>query len=255
VSEKQIKVLFVDDNVELLESTAAGLGIEGFHVEMAANGKTGLEKINNGNPDLVLLDVKLPDSNGFDICRDIRKNPLTAGIPIIMVTGDRTVDIDKGFAVGADDCIIKPIDIPFLAQRITKLVRRNDKILVVEDDRQVSDVIAGIMTKYGCEVEVLTNGVNIVEKVRNYGPGLVLLDITLAIPPDGIEICRMLKSDPATKDISVLMLTANECTNSIDSCFQLGAEDYIFKPFNIPDLLGKIKKHLASARKKQYNKP
>lgn len=249
MAENKIKVLVIDDNEALLVSLAASLETEGFEVDTAPDGKTGQEKINSTAPDIVFLDVILPDFNGFDICRDVKKNDRTSRIPIIMVTGDRTVDIDKGFAVGADDCIIKPLDVANLKQRIMKLVKKKDKMLIVEDDRQVSDVLTGIVTRHGCEVKVLKDGTALIDQAKEYCPDIVLLDITLAIPPDGIELCRQLKSDPATKDIPVLMLTGNECTKSIDQCFKYGAADYIFKPFNVPDLLGKIKKYLAGPQK------
>jgi DNA-binding response OmpR family regulator len=168
-----------------------------------------------------------------------------------MVTGDATVDIEKGFSVGADDCIMKPLDINYLAARIRKMVRRKDRILLVEDDRQVCDIITRVLGKHGCEVEVLNDGSNFVAKVKQFVPDIILLDISLGVPPDGVELCGLVKNDPEMKSIPVLMLTANECTRSIDACFSMGVEDYIFKPFTIPDLLGKIKKHLARNRSSQ----
>jgi len=248
VSKNQIKVLFIDDDVSLLESVAAGLELEGFVIDTAEDGKSGLEKIKAGMPDILLIDVNLPDMNGFDICRGAKQDALTSHIPVLMVTGDQTIDIEKGFSIGADDCIMKPFNIGFLAARIKKIVKRKDKVLLVEDDRQVCEIITRVLTKYGCEIEVLTEGSNFIKKVKEYGADIVILDISLGVPPDGVELCRLLRGDPATKDIPVLMLTANECTRSIDKCFSMGVEDYLFKPFSIPDLLGKMKKHLARDR-------
>lgn len=249
MSKNQIKVLFIDDNVNLLETTEAALELEGFAVCTAPDGKTGMGKIKSEKPDLLLIDVNLPDINGFDICKDVKRSAQTMNIPVIMVTGDHTVDIEKGFSVGADDCIMKPIDIALLAMRIGKLVGRKDKVLLVEDDRQICDIIMRVLEKHGCEIEVLTEGSKFLETAKRFVPDIALLDISLGTPPDGIELCRQLKNEPATKNIPVLMLTANECTKSIDTCFSMGVEDYLFKPFTIPDLLGKIKKHLARNRK------
>ena len=94
---------------------------------------------------------------------------------------------------------------------------------------------------------------DLINKILKNRPDLLLLDISLRIPPDGIEICKSLKADDRTKDIPVIMLTANDNTESVEKCFEFGADDYVFKPFNIPDLLLKMRKYLALSKKNEYN--
>lgn len=252
MQNKQIKVLVIDDDNAVLESTAAALELEGFQVMTASNGGQGFQLITNQHPDMILLDVRLPDIDGFDMCKRIRKDPQTLNIPVIMVTGDRTVDIENGFSVGADDCIIKPIDMDYLVSRIKKLTQKNIKILLIEDDRQICDILTNVMTNQKYDLEVLNEGNNIIEKLKKDRPDLILLDITLAVPPDGIEICRLIKRDEYTKDIPVIMLTGSDNTESVEKCFGYGAEDYVFKPFNIQDLLLKIKKYILRIEKNNY---
>lgn len=242
-----IKVLVIDDNQVVLDVTAAGLEAEGFTVDTALDGNTGLAKSSEMKPDLVLLDVKLPDIDGFQVCKELRSRPATQATPVIMMTGDRTVDIDKGFAVGADDCIIKPIDLAYLSARIIKLVKKKQKILLVDDDRQICDMLADVLGKQDFDVEVHYDGRNILDVVRKAHPDIIFLDVSLPVGPDGLEMCMQIKNNPETKHIPVIMLTANESVDSVEKCFNFGAEDYIFKPFKIPDLLLKLRKYLKNA--------
>jgi DNA-binding response OmpR family regulator len=256
VQDKIISVLIIDDNESLVSSVAAGLELDRFTVRTALDGKNGRMEIKEHQPDLLIIDVNLPDVNGFDLCKEVRKNVATCAIPIIMITGDQTIDIDKGFAVGADDCIMKPIDLKLLSTRIRKLIQEKQKehVLVVEDDRQICDILLSVLSSQKYDVEVASDGTLIDERIKDNRPDLILLDITLHVPPDGIELCRQVKSNPDTKDIPVIMLTGNDNVESVEKCFGYGAEDYIFKPFNTADLVVKVKKYLAISRKKQYNK-
>lgn len=251
MESEKIKVLIVDDDEIVLEVTTAGLEINGFEVFTAIDGRQGLAKVEEARPDVVLLDLRLPDIDGFEVLKQIRAKPGNSDIHVIMITGDRTIDIDKAFALGADDCIIKPIDMSFLVSRIVKLTKRKNRVLAVEDDRQISEMLKNVLEKQGYEVAVYHDGKNIAEDVKKYKPDVILLDITLPAGPDGIELCRILKNDPATKSIPVVMLTANDNSGSVDKSFGFGAEDYLFKPFSIPDLTAKIKKYIRIGGRNQ----
>jgi DNA-binding response OmpR family regulator len=167
-----------------------------------------------------------------------------------MITGDTTIDIDKAFALGADDCIIKPIDMGFLVERLGKLLKKKFRILAVEDDRQICEVLKNMLTKQDYSVEILNDGLKLMETVNKVKPDLILLDISLPVGPDGVELCKQLKADASTKKIPVIMLTANEHSGSVDQSFAYGAEDYIFKPYSMTDLLQKIKKYLRKSDSK-----
>jgi DNA-binding response OmpR family regulator len=244
VREEKIKVLIIDDDEIVVEITTAGLELNGFEVFSAVDGGTGIEKINEKRPDVVLLDLRLPDIDGFEVLRQLRAKPDNSGMHVIMITGDRTIDIDKAFAFGADDCIIKPIDMNFLAERIKKLTKKKYRVLIVEDDRQLCVMLRNVLENQDYEVEFYHDGSNLLDTVIKNKPDVLLLDISLPTGPDGTELCKTLKNNNATKMLPVIMLTANEHVSSVEKCFSFGAEDYIFKPFKIPDLISKIKKHL-----------
>jgi DNA-binding response OmpR family regulator len=244
VKEEKIKVLVVDDDPVVVDVTTAGLELDDFEVSTAVDGRSGVTKTDEVHPDVVLLDLRLPDIDGFEVLRQIRSKPANTDIHVIMITGDHTIDIDKAFALGADDCIIKPIDMRFLVSRISKLLKKKYHVLIVEDDRQICEVLKNMLEKHDYDVAIFHDGNTIIEAIKQSKPDIILLDISLPIGPDGFELCKTIKNDPATKTIPVIMLTANEYANAVEKSFSFGAEDYIFKPFNVSELISKIKKYL-----------
>lgn len=120
-----MKILVVDDEMPILELIKYNLQKEGFSVLTAENGAKALERARNDNPDLVLLDLMLPDMSGFDICRILRNDKSTSKIPIIMATA-KTDDMDvvSGLDLGADDYITKPFSPKVLMARVRSVLRR-----------------------------------------------------------------------------------------------------------------------------------
>ena len=116
-------VLVVDDERTLVKALSFNLEKEGFRVEQAYNGEEALQKVFDLKPDLVVLDLMLPELDGFEVCRRIRKK---IDIPIIMLTA-RSEDIDKvlGLELGADDYLTKPFNSRELVARIKAILRRS----------------------------------------------------------------------------------------------------------------------------------
>ena len=118
-----VRILLVEDEPSLVLTLSDRLVSEGFDVESAGDGETGLERALEGAYDLIILDVMLPRKNGFDVCRDIRQRGLE--VPILMLTArGQVVDKVVGLKLGADDYLTKPFDMMELMARIESLLRR-----------------------------------------------------------------------------------------------------------------------------------
>lgn len=118
-------VLVVDDEEDLRELVAMALEREGIRTLKAANGREALEQLRVGRPQLVILDLMMPDMTGTEVCRRMRSSPSTADIPVIMLTA-KGEEIDRvvGFEVGADDYVVKPFSARELVLRIRAVLRR-----------------------------------------------------------------------------------------------------------------------------------
>jgi len=115
-------ILVVDDEPNILELAKLYLEQEGYHVEGVSNGNDALQKLNSAKPSLIVLDLMLPDIDGFEVCREIRKK---SDIPILMLTA-RKEDVDKivGLELGADDYLTKPFNPRELVARVKAILRR-----------------------------------------------------------------------------------------------------------------------------------
>jgi DNA-binding response OmpR family regulator len=118
-------ILIVDDNAELRELLRLNFKAAGFSITTAASGNAALRKARALVPDLILLDLELPEVNGFAVCEILRRDPATASIPIIMLTG-LTSQFSRivGLEVGADDYVTKPASPQHLLSRVKALLRR-----------------------------------------------------------------------------------------------------------------------------------
>jgi len=132
------RILVVEDDNSIREMLTFALEAEGFTVD---NGKNGIEALNKNNefkPDLVLLDLMLPDINGFEVCKKIQKE---RDIPVIMVTAkDDIVDKVLGLEIGADDYITKPFHIKEVIARVNKSLQRIDKATKLEKESNLIEI-------------------------------------------------------------------------------------------------------------------
>lgn len=118
------RLLLVEDEPSLARTLSDRLTAEGYEVVIAADGPSGEQSARGGGFDVVLLDVNLPDKNGFDVCRDLRRDGIA--IPILMLTArNELVDRVLGLKLGADDYLAKPFETLELLARIEALMRRN----------------------------------------------------------------------------------------------------------------------------------
>ncbi len=143
------KILIVEDDPDISKILKDQLELDGYDVETAASGKEGLEKFNKFLPDLIILDLNLPDIDGLRVCKTLREK---SNIPIIMLTvRDSISDKLRGFECGADDYVTKPFEFLELAARIKVHLARSQK-------QKPQDYDFGYLKMHTIKKEVLVNG-------------------------------------------------------------------------------------------------
>ncbi len=173
-------VLLIEDDDQIRIALSLALEDEGYVVLTAADGESGLAQFGSNQPDVVLLDLRLPDISGFEVCRRIR---LLSNVPIIMVTAQTdTHDVVAGLEAGADDYVTKPVVPKELAARIRAALRRSSVSNAATDDRPPArDQFAGIeihrelfkVTKDGNELPLTRTEYNLLCEFADH-PGQVL---------------------------------------------------------------------------------
>ncbi len=123
------RILIVEDDYDISNMLRIFFSNEGYHVEIAARGNDALEKCRKKLPDLIVLDIMLPDMDGYDVCLELRKTTRTSHIPIIFLTQkDERSDRIHGLELGADDYITKPFDIEELKLRVRTAIRTHQRL-------------------------------------------------------------------------------------------------------------------------------
>ncbi|XVN42235.1 MAG: PleD family two-component system response regulator [Candidatus Rickettsia vulgarisii] len=271
-------VLIVDDiasNIKLLEAKLLG---EYYVVFTASNGKDALNILENTKIDVVLLDVMMPDMDGFETCRKIKSNPQTNHIPVIMVTALSDLeDRVKGLEAGADEFLTKPIDDTALFARVKSLTRmkavvdelklRNttnaklgasiiemkdsfadSKILLVNDDVVQAKNITKILLNLTSQVKVITDINELENDTSDYMPDLVIISSELE-QNDPLRMCVTLRANAKFRDIAIILQAQEEDKSMILKALELGINDYFFYPIDMNELLARTKTQL---RKKHY---
>jgi DNA-binding response OmpR family regulator len=139
MASKGIKIAVIDDDESICRGVALNLELDGFTVVSAKDGEEGVELVKNETPDLIILDVMMPNKDGLQTCKELRKEGIST--PLILLTA-RSDAVDKvlGLDLGADDYLAKPFEMPELMARVKALLRRTKFTLEV-DRVQFSDVV------------------------------------------------------------------------------------------------------------------
>jgi DNA-binding response OmpR family regulator len=128
--ERQRKLLIVDDEESIVELIRVGMRYEGFQVEHVGGGYQALDVAQRFQPDVIILDLMLPDLDGMEVCRRLRDTEATADLPILMLTAkDDVRDRVAGLDIGADDYLVKPFKFEELLARVKALLRRHHRMV------------------------------------------------------------------------------------------------------------------------------
>lgn len=202
INPSEYKILIVDDvmsNVLLLKVLLTN---EKFAIATASNGRQALEQVEKENPDLVLLDVMMPDMSGFEVAQHLKSNPNTADIPIIFLTAlNSTADIVKGFQVGANDFISKPFNKEELIIRVTHQISLvAAKRLILSKTEELQRTIAGRDKLYSVIAHDLRSPMGSIKMVLN------MLILNLPSEKIGAEMYELLTmANQTTEDVFSLL--------------------------------------------------
>jgi signal transduction histidine kinase/CheY-like chemotaxis protein len=200
-------VLVIDDDETVRDLMDRFLVKEGFSVITAANGIEGLKRAREAHPAAITLDVMMPDLDGWTVLAALKGDPALADIPVILVT---IVDEKaRGFALGATDYMVKPIDRERLASVLRGLCgdRPAPHALVIEDDEATASVIRQTLERTGWSVARAEHGRSGLERVAERRPDVIVLDLMMP-EMNGFDFLDALRGNPDWRGIPVLVLTA-----------------------------------------------
>ncbi|MBI3734115.1 MAG: response regulator [Chloroflexi bacterium] len=236
------RVLVVDDDETTRDLLRRSLESEGFQVALASSGAEGLRLAKSLRPDVMTLDVLMPEMDGWTVLTALKSDAELAGIPVVMLT--IVEDKGKGYALGASDYLTKPVDRDRLAAVLDRY-RHNHispRVLVVEDDASARQLMRHILEREGWEVVEAENGRAALAKTEEQRPDLILLDLLMP-EMDGFELAEALRGHEQWRDIPIVVVTAKDLTaedrvrlnDYIERIFQKGA-------YTREELLGEVRR-------------
>lgn len=255
---KKIRLLLVDDEEEFLTASSQALINRGFQVDVAPNGVTAFEKVAQGEFDVVVLDVKMPDIDGVEVFRHIHKT--LPDLPVVLLTGHSSIeDAFQTSKNGIADYLSKPIDMDDLAGRLRDLVakarRKADaaaneepaaagavetiRVMLVDDEVEFLDSMKNVLRRRNMEINTAENGLDALALLRESLVDIMVLDVKMP-GMDGLEVLRQVKGD--FPSVEVILLSGHPSVESAVTGVKLGASEYMKKPPEIDELVATIRR-------------
>lgn len=228
INPSEYKILIVDDVMSIVLLLKVLLTNEKFAIATASNGRQALEQVEKENPDLVLLDVMMPDMSGFEVAQHLKSNPNTADIPIIFLTAlNSTADIVKGFQVGANDFISKPFNKEELIIRVTHQISLvAAKRLILSKTEELQRTIAGRDKLYSVIAHDLRSPMGSIKMVLN------MLILNLPSEKIGAEMYELLTmANQTTEDVFSLLDNLLKWTKS-----QIGKLNVVYQDVDLVEV-------------------
>ena len=237
VSGEHAAVLVIDDDPAQRDLTVRFLERQGFTAMSAPDGAAGLEMARLHLPRAILLDVMMPQMDGWSVLSALKADPKLAAIPVIMVTfvDERMLST----TLGAVDLVNKPVDWDRLKSVLDRLREAEGEILVIDDDPGVRERLRTVLERSGWTVGEAGNGEEALDRVMHGPPRAILLDLTMPVM-DGFAFLHALREKPGCGDIPVIVFSARDIS-AADREQLRDADRIMSKTASLRDLTGELR--------------
>ena len=254
------RILYVEDNPRNMRLARKLLEFEGFQVLEAPCGLDGVSMAQEEKPDLILMDVNLPDIDGLEATGRIKAMPELAEVPVIALTANAMQgDKERCLAAGCDGYMSKPINRAQLLDTIEKYLAQNKKsapapkadsgsILVIEDNQQNARLVKKVLEKHGFTVRIAADGETGMTSAMAETPDLIMIDLGLP-DMDGQTVITLLRQQEKIAHLPILAFTAWPHDTAANMANAYGFNGIISKPIDSAKLVQQIRKHLNLAYK------
>lgn len=241
---KAAQVLIIDDDTALTELLKTETEQWGFSLKILETPTAARSYFTLDTPDVVLLDLSFPETqeDGLSLLQEIKvKWP---HLPIIVFTGRGTLsDRLTVSRLGAQQFLQKPATSAQIFQAISQALRKpkkaEAKILIVDDDPSVLDLLANLLTPWGLAVKTLSDPQQFWEVLTAVSPDLLLIDLEMP-QVNGLDLAQVVRQDVIWGDVPILVVTAHTDAESLQQAFAVGADDFITKPVLGPELVTRV---------------
>lgn len=198
-------VLVIDDDPDVIYLLTENLAEVGYRVVGAQSGEEGLRKARELNPFAIILDVMLPEADGWQVLHALKSDDRTRDVPVIVLS---VVDQQAlGYRLGASDFLLKPFDRQMLLAALARVSPQCGRVLVVDDDPNVPELVRQWLDQTGCEIDWAPDGSVALSRLAERRPSVILLDLLMP-RMDGLSFLEALNADAQYRDIPVIVLTA-----------------------------------------------
>jgi PAS domain S-box-containing protein len=221
-------ILIVDDEPSSCELISSFLAPEGYRLMTASSAAEGLRLAKRHKPDLITLDILMPDGNGFGTLFELRADPNTANIPIVVVS---IVDQRKmGISFGAKEYLVKPIEKSALLQAVRRQLgsTKSAQLLVVDDDLLTSTVVCEELKRHGYACHAVSSGQAAFDYLETNRVDLILLDLLMP-EMNGFEVLKRLKASERLSSVPVIVVTSKNLTQEEIHSLKRDTRGYIEK--------------------------
>lgn len=250
--EPKPRLLVVEDDVALALALVSEASSWGIQADMATDLSKARETLAHIRPDVVLLDLCFPESaeNGFDLLTELSLEQ--PPVPVIVFTAQESfAQRVKVARLGGRGFLQKPITPAQAMEAIAQILQQSSqteaKLLLVDDDPQLLDVVRTLLEPWGFNLTLLDDPQQFWDTLEETAPDLLILDVEM---PDlsGIDLCQVVRNDPRWSELPVLFLSARTDMETIQSVFTVGADDYVSKPIVGPELVARILNRLERTK-------